>query len=584
MSDAPANESLGRDLLLVTALALIARVGAALVVSWPPYTDPAYYSLVAQQLATGHGFNVPVLWSFLEVGSRIPATAGLPVPSNGHWMPLTSIVAGGAMVLFGPTWHSGQIPMVVLSTLLVPLTYLIGWELWRSRTVALVGALLAIVPGPLLIMYPTIDNFAVFGTCGALALYSAVHAVYSPRPGWWIVLSGALAGLATLARIDGVLLVLAPATAWALTAEEGAFWAPRRLAWGAASAVAFVAVMTPWLLRDLSVFGSILPSTGGHTLWISSYNEQFSIGHAVNAGTYLASGLGNIAGSKAFAALELVARLAVLMGGIFIVFFVAGSWTGWRRPELRPFLVYFWVMFAVMALVFTFHAPKGAFYHSSTAWLPFALPMSVAAIPAFGRWAGRWWRILARPATHRFLAAAGLAGAVVLSGVGSAALYRGWDEARVQDVAAASFFEETGHTHDVVMSSEPASLYYFSGNPGVAASFDPYPVIEQIIRAYDVRWIYVQLPSGATRDPLGFWNGAAAVDADGNHATFLPATPAFEAPGRPHLPGGAARRLLIAREGGVVLPAPEVLLTGRTLRAEDGGRPGYQSRTSTPPQ
>ncbi len=531
MSDLQQRDNLTRDLLVVTILALVARVIAALVVDWPPYTDPAYYWLVARQLATGHGFTVPVLWSFLEVGSRIPDPAVLPVASNGHWMPLTSLVAGGGMVLFGATWHAGQVPMVILSTLLVPLTYLIGWELWRSRTVALVGALLAIVPGPLLIMYPTIDNFAVFGTCGALALYSAVHAVRSPRPGPWIVLSGALAGLATLARIDGVLLVLAPATAWALTADEARFFAPRRLAWGAASAVAFFAVLAPWLLRDLSVFGSLLPSTGGHTLWISSYNEQFSIGHPVSLSTYLASGLGSIIGSKAFSFLELVARLAVLMGGIFVVFFVAGSWSGWRRPDLRPFLVYFWGMFVVMALVFTFHAPKGAFYHSSTAWLPFALPMSVAAIPAAGRWAARWWPFLGRPRTHRFLAAAGLAGALVLSVVGSAALYRQWDESRTQDVAAASFFVDNGHTTDVVMSSDPASLYYFSGNPGVAPSFDPYPVIEQILRAYDVQWIYVQLPTGATRDPLGFWNGAAAVDADGNHATFLPAAPAFEAPG-----------------------------------------------------
>ncbi len=531
MSDLPRNDHLGRDLLLVTVLALVARVAAALIVDWPPYTDPAYYSLVAQQLATGHGFTVPVLWSFLEVGSHIPDPAVLPVASNGHWMPLTSLVAGGGMVLFGATWHAGQVPMVLLSTLLVPLTYLIGWELWRSRFVALVGALLAIVPGPLLVMYPTIDNFAVFGTCGALALYSSVHAVRSERPGPWIVLSGALAGLATLARIDGVLLVLAPATAWALTADEAPIFAPRRLAWGAASAVAFLAVMSPWLVRDLAVYGSPLPSAGGHTLWISSYNEQFSIGHPVSLSTYLASGLGTILGSKAFSALELVARLAVLLGGVFIVFFVPGSWIGWRRPDLRPFLVYFWGMFVVMALVFTFHAPKGAFYHSSTAWLPFALPMSVAAIPAFGTWASRWWRFLGRPATHRFLAVAGLAGAILLAVIGSASLYGQWHEARVQDEAAAAFFVDHGDTADVVMSSDPASLYYFSGNPGVAPSFDPYPVIERIIRAYDVQWVYVQLPAGATRDPLGFWNGAAAVDADGNRATFLPDAPAFEAPG-----------------------------------------------------
>ena len=66
-----------------------------LIVPWPPFTDPAYYSLIAQRLAEGHGFTTPVLWSFIEVGSVIPDPAVLPVPSNAHWMPLTSIVVGG---------------------------------------------------------------------------------------------------------------------------------------------------------------------------------------------------------------------------------------------------------------------------------------------------------------------------------------------------------------------------------------------------------------------------------------------------------------------------------------------------------
>ena len=61
-----------RDAVAITLLALGARVIAALAVPDAPYTDPAYYTLVDQRLAEGHGFTVPVIWSFLEVGSRIP--------------------------------------------------------------------------------------------------------------------------------------------------------------------------------------------------------------------------------------------------------------------------------------------------------------------------------------------------------------------------------------------------------------------------------------------------------------------------------------------------------------------------------
>src|SRR5438132_10289990 len=202
------------DLAVLTLLALVSRIGAAALVDYAPYTDPAYYTLVAEQLATGHGFSVPVIWSFLEVGARLPTPAVLPVPSNGHWMPLTSIVAAVFMGLFGPTWRAGQIPMVVLSAALVPFTYLVSWELFRSRWIAWLSAVLAIFAGPLLLYYPTIENFAVFGVAGAAALYTATRAVRSQRPGPWLVAAGLLAGLATLARIDGLLLVVALAIAW----------------------------------------------------------------------------------------------------------------------------------------------------------------------------------------------------------------------------------------------------------------------------------------------------------------------------------------------------------------------------------
>src|SRR5688500_13659243 len=119
-----------RDLIVLGAIALIARAAAVLIVDWPPFTDPAYYSLIGQRLTEGQGFTTPVLWSLLEVGSRIPDPAVLSVPSNAHWMPLTSIVSAASMAFFGSSYVGGTIPFVILSALLVPFTYAITWELW----------------------------------------------------------------------------------------------------------------------------------------------------------------------------------------------------------------------------------------------------------------------------------------------------------------------------------------------------------------------------------------------------------------------------------------------------------------------
>jgi hypothetical protein len=519
-------------MIALGAAALVARAVAVALVPWPPFTDPAYYALVAQRLADGHGFSVPVVYSFLEVGSRIPDPATLPVPSNGHWMPLTSVIAAASMLAFGSTYVAGTLPLIVLSAALVPFTYWLTIELGASRTAAIAAGVLAIFAGPLLIMYPTTDNFAVFGAAGAGSLYMSMRAVSAGRPGPWLVAGGALAGLATLARIDGVLLTVGVATAWFIR-RGWSPWKPTRIggatfAWGLASALAFLAVLAPWLARNLATYGTALPSTGGHTLWIRSYNEQFSIGHEVSLATYLDWGWGNILGSKLYAVGELIGRTGVLLGGVFVVFFLAGAWMRRRDSRLAPFVVYFAVMFVAMAMLFTFHAPRGAFYHSAPAWLPWAFAISVMAVGPATTKAGRFWPFLRRPATHRFLTAAGVAGAIVLSGVGSSILYAQWDRSRQRDEQAAAFLLANARRDDVVMASDPASIHPLTGNPSVAAPFDPFPVIEQVVDAYGVDWVVVLSPGDGEPDPLGLWEGAAATDSQGNHPSFLPAEPAFE--------------------------------------------------------
>jgi 4-amino-4-deoxy-L-arabinose transferase-like glycosyltransferase len=521
-----------RDLLVLFGVALVARIVAVALVPWPPFTDPAYYSMIAQRLADGHGFTTPVMWSFIEVGSVVPDPAVLPIPSNAHWMPLTSIVSAASMAVFGPTYVAGTVPLAILSALLVPLTYLVTIEIWGSRGTALLAAALAIFAGPLSIMYPTTDNFAVFGATGAASLYCSMRAIRAVRPGPWLVAAGAFAGLATLSRIDGVFLAVGVAIAW-LVRRGWTPWRPRvmdgaSVGWGAASAVAFVAVLAPWFARNLAVFGTILPSAGGHTLWITEYNEQFSIGHEVSLSTYLDWGWVNIIGSKLSSWGELVGRTGLLLGGAFFIFFVAGMWMFRRRADLAPFLVYFVVMFIAMGLLFTFHAPKGAFYHSAPAWLPWGYGIAAAAVGPACTAAGRWWPFLRRPATHRFVAVAGLAGAIALSVLSSTILFAQWDRSRARDEQAAAFLRANADPGDVFMASDPASLHPLTDLRGIAAPFDPFAVIGDVVDAYDVEWVVVLSPGDGEPDPLNLWNGAAGVDSQGEHPNFLPAEPAFE--------------------------------------------------------
>jgi len=188
-------------------------------------------------------------------------------------------------------------------------------------------------------------------------------------------------------------------------------------------------------------------------------------------------------------------------------------------------------MFVAMGLVFTFHAPRGAFYHSAPAWLPFALPLSVAGLGPTCAWFARWWRFLGRPQTQRFLLVVGLAGALVLSVAGSATLLSQWADSHHQDEIAGTYFRRHGLQDEVVMSDDPAALWQVSGNPGIPIPFDPYPVAGRAAAAYGATWLVVERRNGAASDPLGLWEGGEARDSQGNQAVWLADDPVLDSDG-----------------------------------------------------
>jgi hypothetical protein len=123
---------------------------------------------------------------------------------------------------------------------------------------------------------------------------------------------------------------------------------------------------------------------------------------------------------------------------------------------------------------------------------------------------------------------AGLAGAVVLSLLSSAILFAQWDRSRIRDEQASAFLRANARPDDVFMASDPASLYPRVGLRGLAAPFDPFAVIEQVVDAYGVDWVVVLRPGPGETDPLNLWNGSRGVDSQGERPSFLPAEPAFE--------------------------------------------------------
>ncbi len=259
------------------ALFAFALVVRALLFGLHPdaaYPDSYYYVDVARALHAGHGFNIDFIWSFVDVGGRIPANPMLPIPSNAHWMPLASLIQLPTMWLLGPTPLASALPFILIGSLAAPLTWLLARDIGATDRVALAAGIMVAVPAAATIYMAQPDNMSLYQPLGTAALWLTARGLRGS--GRSFALAGLMVGLATLARNDGVLLGAAVGLAFAW--DRWRSWRssggrPPAIPWRYAIAcfAGFLIIMAPWYLRQLEVFGSLSPSsTSGRILFIQT--------------------------------------------------------------------------------------------------------------------------------------------------------------------------------------------------------------------------------------------------------------------------------------------------------------------------
>jgi hypothetical protein len=478
--------------VVLFAIGLLVRATVGTAFAGPAYPDSYYYVNVAHELAAGHGFTINYIWNFVDVGGVLPALPTLPIPSNAHWMPLAALVQVPFIWLLGANWPASELPLWVVGALAAPLTYWIARDAGLDKRLAICGGLLAAVPGALTPFFGQPDNFGLYMTLGALALWLCARGVRGDRRAF--VFGGAVVGLATLARSDGVLLGVPFALAFALD-----FWRgrgrPRAVTWAAALGcfALFALVMAPWLYRQVEVFGSSAPSAAnGRILWISSYDQLYSIGAPATPATLLSGGLGALVASRVgglMSALGLFAFLPLVV--VLVPFALVGTWTRRRDVRFAPFFVYAVVLFAASGLLFAVHVPHGTFVHSAVALLPHTFVLVVVGVRGVVEWAARRRPWDVERATRMF-AAGSVAVAVIGAAVFSVATLGQWQRVRdTQSELAADVVASTA-PGDVVMSADAGAYSYLSGRPGVVTPFDDMATIEQAMRAYNVKWLVLE--------------------------------------------------------------------------------------------
>lgn len=510
--------------VLLLLLALVVRVATALPLRQPGYMDAYYYYNVAQRLHAGQGLTDPYLWNFLD------HPAGIPHPACLYWMPLSSLLIYPFFVLFGTSFWVAQIPFVLLSAALALVAYRVSLDLSGERRHGALAALLVVFSGYYVIFWVVPDNFAPFAVLASLALYCAGRGIRDSRPVWFLP-AGLAAGLAHLARADGV-LVLVGVLGSVLLARSGfgSGWRKAGSALGL-DLLGYLVVMSPWFVRNWLVSGSPLASSGVQTLFLRSYDELFSYGRNLTLASYLAWGWLAILSSKlqgiGFGLLNLIAtNWMVFLAPAAVV----GLWSWRRRIELLPFALYAVLLYAAMTVGFTFPGIRGGLFHSSAALLPWWFAAVAAGLDSIAARTSRWPHReprelrrgtstqMSRPGSedpHALAVrtterrAVFAVGAVVLAMVVSAFLYSrgvsGWNgrDAAYADVGQWLVRDSKDGGPDVrVMVNNAPGFYYHTGLSGISIPNEDLPAVLASAHRYGIRYLVLEADHPQPLDAL----------------------------------------------------------------------------------
>ncbi len=490
-----------RTPLLLYGLALLVRALLIWQFPDPAYPDSAYYVDVARALHAGAGFNVDFIWIFPEVGGTIPAVPTLPIPSNAHWMPLASIVQVPFLAIFGNVAWASAAPFALIGAVGAPLTWAIARDAGARPFVAVGAGILVAIPLLSTVFMAQPDNFSLYQSLVIASLWMAARAFRGgPNAGRSFVLAGLFAGLATLARNDGlfVLLSLGVVFAW----DRWRAWRAGRssevrrpaipLAAAVGAVAVFALVMAPWWARQLAVFGSLSPSTAsGKVLFIRDIGEWNSITTPASLEHLLGMGVGPLVATRVGGAIAAaMIYLTLVCGFILGPTMVIGAWARRRSTDFGPFFVYAAILFTFSALVSAVHVPGGTFIHSAVALAPYSYILALEGIVVVIGWAATRRPSWDREVALRVFGGAAIASAVVIALVGSLAVHANWSSRRAVANQVAQALEAAGApASDRVMSIDAAGTRYWTGRGGVVLVNDPLDTIHDVARAYDIRWL-----------------------------------------------------------------------------------------------
>jgi hypothetical protein len=251
-----------------------------------------------------------------------------------------------------------------------------------------------------------------------------------------------------------------------------------------------------WHLRNLTLFGSALTPGGGRLLWLQNYNQTFIYPpDDLTRESFLQAGWDLAMQSRVRALIANLSNAFGAQGGIFLFpFILIGLWQ--LRYEMRTKLAVtgWWILLAVMSLIFPFAGARGSFFHAGAAFQPYwwvAAPVGLEAVLA---WARKRGQFTDRSAPYF------LQGVLVLLAAFMTAYlinFRVIDSGWAQDdfiypSVETALLENGIRPQDVVIVRNPPGYFIASGRSSIALPFGDESTILAVAEKYEARYLVLE--------------------------------------------------------------------------------------------
>jgi len=464
--------------------------------------DADYYFAGGIQLANGNGFTEPYLWNYLD------DPAGLPHPSHTYWMPLASIVSALGMWITGQTTYAaGRLPFILLSACVPLLTAALAFDVSRQARLAIVSGFLSGFSLYYTPFMPVPDNYALFMLLGGTFL------ILAPRRQKWIpVVLGALAGLMTLARSDGLLwLGLAGLTVmWKpIHKDDGRKntfkdWFMLILPAGLLAVLGYLLTMGFWHVRNLNLFDALLTPGGGRLLWLQNYNQTFIYPpEDLTRASFLGAGWDLALQNRVRAFSSNLGNAFAAQGGIFLFpFILIGLWQYRRDLRTRIAVTGWLILFGVMTVIFPFAGSRGSFFHAGAAFQPYWWVMAPLGLEAVLSWARARGQFTDKNAPIVFQGLL-IVLAIMMTGylVNFRVIAEGWPrDDLIYPSVEAKLLDNGINSQDVVIVRNPPGYFIASGRPSIALPFGDESTILSVAERYHAG--YLVLEKGGTFEEI----------------------------------------------------------------------------------